>query len=86
MNNEHDPIAHITRQQAREALVNARAMLERAVREMDTYLDAFERAKDDGGRARVMNWAIGYLAANLHGNLRLDILADRQAELTQRMR
>ena len=79
----HELIAGMTRREAREALLNARATLERAMRELDGYLDQFEAAEDNRQRARVMNWTLNYLATNILTNLRIDRLADAQAELTR---
>lgn len=83
MSNEREILARLTRKQARESLLGARATLACAIKELDVYLDKFESAEDDGGRARVMNWVINHLVCNIQGNLRIDRLADHQAELTR---
>lgn len=70
-------------QQSREALAYARTILENAAGELDRYAQQFDQAEDNDSRARVMNWAINYLVSNLHGNLRIDRLANQQAELTR---
>jgi hypothetical protein len=57
--------------------------LKEQFREIDGYIDQLERAEDDGRRARVLNWALNYLAANLISNLRFDRIADQQAELAR---
>ena len=72
-----------TQQQSRQALVYSRTILENALKELDGYLQQFDQSEDTQQRARVMNWAINYLVSNLHGNLRIDQLANQQAELTR---
>ena len=56
-------------------------VLQRSVDEMDRYQDRFQDCKTDAERAQVMNWAVNYLVCNIAPNLRIDLLADSQAEL-----
>jgi len=70
-------------QQSREALACSRKILENAIGELDDYLQQFDQADDTRQRARVMKWAINLLVNNLQGNLRIDRLANQQAELTR---
>ena len=83
MKTEHEFVAEMTRQNARESLANARNTRERALREMDGYLAKFDDAATDRDRARVINWSINHLVANIHPNLRIDLLADSQSELAK---
>ncbi len=83
METAHELIAQAARQSARESLENARNTLERALREMDGYLAKFDDAATDRDRARVINWSINHLVANIQPNLRIDLLADSQSELTK---
>lgn len=79
----HDEIMNqIKRQNGLDALLNAREVLERAVREIDGHVHTYQTAQSDTTRAKALNWTINYLATSLLGNCRLDLLANRQAELT----
>lgn len=83
MKTEHELVAEMTRQNARESLMNARNTLERALQEMERYITKFDDATTDRDRAKVLNWSINHLACNIQPNLRIDMLADRQSELSQ---
>ena len=74
-------IANQYREDGREALLNARGSLERAMRELDRYLDRYEQAESTQDMINNLNWAINELASNILGNARLDILAHAQAKL-----
>lgn len=68
---------------AREALAQARSTLERALRELDRYTSRFEEAESLRDKADVMNRTLNELACNITPNLRLDLIADAQAELVR---
>ena len=74
-----DIIAKQYREDGREALLTARGALERAMREIDRYLDRYEQAENTQEMANNLNWAINELASNVLGNARLDMLAHAQA-------
>ena len=76
-----DIIAKQYREDGREALLTARVALERAMREIDRYLDRYEQAENTQEMANNLNWAINELASNVLGNARLDMLAHAQAKL-----
>ena len=76
-----DIIANQYREDGREALLTARGALERAMREIDRYLDRYEQAENTQEMANNLNWAINELASNVLGNARLDMLAHAQAKL-----
>ena len=84
MKTEHEFIADMTRKNARESLINARKILERALQEMDSYVAQFDDATTDGDRAKVLNWTINHLVSSIQPNLRIDMLANHQCELAQR--
>ena len=84
MNTEHEFVAEMARQKARESLLNARNTLERALQEMDRYISQFDDAATDRDRAKVLNWSINNLVCNIQPNLRIDLLADSQSELSKR--
>lgn len=84
MKTEHEFVTEVTRQKARESLLNARNTLERALQEMDRYLAQFDDAATDRDRAKILNWSINHLACNIQPNLRIDLLADSQSELSKR--
>ena len=67
---------------AKEALEQAKATLERTLRELDRYIEQLDSAQTTKDKAKVMSWAINALASNILPNLRLDLLANAQAELT----
>jgi hypothetical protein len=68
---------------AREALGNARATIERALVELDSYIDRYEEAESLTGKADVMNWTLNHLSTYMANNLRLDTLARAQAALVR---
>jgi hypothetical protein len=69
-------------QRGRDALTQARACLERALRDLDHFDARFEQADSLRDKADVMNWTLNHLA-NIMPNLRLDLIAGAQAELAQ---
>ena len=68
-------------QKARDALLTARSTLERSLRELDHYIDRIDTAETAHDKSQVMNWALNALACNITPNLRLDLIANAQAEL-----
>ena len=70
-------------QKGLEALTHARSILEKAIHEIDIYIGYLEKADSDSEKARFMNWALHYLASNILPNVRLDLIADAQAEFSQ---
>jgi len=68
---------------ARNALANARAILESATRQLDDYAERFEQAESQHARADIINWTLAHLATYIPANIRLDLLASAQAELTR---
>lgn len=73
----------IANKAAEEALANARAALERALREIDRYNDRMNEAKSLRDKADVMNWTLNYLANGIVPNLGFDAIAKAQAELVR---
>jgi hypothetical protein len=82
MENFEELMAEHNRQQAREAMINAREALERGLQELNHYIDRFDQADSDKTRAQVVNWAINHLVCGIQPNLRIDLMADRQSQLT----
>ena len=74
-------IANQYREDGRKALLTARGALERAMQEMDRYLDRYEKAENTHEMADNLNWAINHLASSILPNARLDMLALAQAQL-----
>lgn len=68
-------------QKAKDALLTARSTLERSLRELDHYIERLDVAETAHDRSQVMNWALNALACNITPNLRLDLIANAQAEL-----
>ena len=75
--------AKYARSQAVERLQSAINTLQRNTYCIETYLEKLQDAKDDAERARVLNSAISHLVCNIQPNLRIDLLAESQAELTK---
>ena len=69
------------REIARERLQSAINSLQRAMYEMEVYAEKYENAGTDYDRAKAINYAINHLCCNIQANLRIDLLADSQAEL-----
>jgi len=68
---------------AKERLQSAINSLQRAMYELEVYADKFDNASTDYDRAKVINYAINHLYCNIQPNLRIDLLAHSQAELTR---
>lgn len=64
----------------RDALVNARAALERAMGEIDRYMTSYDQMSG-ADKARVLEWAINYLASSVIPNCRLDMLASAEVAI-----
>lgn len=71
----------MTEQKAKDALLNARSTLERSLRDLDHYIERLDAADSLHDKSQVMNWALNALACNITPNLRLDLIANAQAEL-----
>ena len=79
----HDMLNQLKQQNAKQALIYTRSILERAIHELDTYIDYLDKADSNSKRAQIMNWALHYLTCNILPNVRLDLIANAQAELSQ---
>ena len=75
--------AQQVREMARERLQCAINSLQRAIYDLEVYADKFDNAATDYERCKVMNYAINHLYCNIQPNLRIDLLADSQAELAK---
>ena len=71
----------MTEQKAKDALLTARSTLKRSLRELDHYIERLDTAETPHDKSQVMNWALNALACNITPNLRLDLIANAQAEL-----
>ena len=85
MNDTEIQIAALLAKQAREKanqrLQDAVNVLQRSMYEIERYQERMQDANSDKERAQVINWAVNYLVCNIMPNLRVDLLADSQAEL-----
>jgi len=70
-----------TRNLAQERLQTAINTLQRSMYDLECYLERLDAADSDTERAWVMNSAINHLVCNIQPNLRIDLLAESQAEL-----
>ena len=70
-------------QNGREAIAQARATLERALREIDSYSERYASAETLRDKANALNWTLNYLVTGITPNLRLDLIANAQAELAR---
>ncbi len=68
---------------ARDALSNARAVLEKALAELDHYITRYEDADGLTNKADIVNWTINHLTTYIAMNVRLDTLAGAQAALAR---
>ena len=78
-----DMLNQLKQQNAKQALIYARSILERAIHELDTYIEYLDKADSNSKKAQIMNWALHYLTCNILPNVRLDLIANAQAELSQ---
>lgn len=69
--------------QAQYAETNARAVLERTLVELDRYIERFEQADSLNNKADVLNWTLNHLTTYISCNVRLDLIAQAQAELVR---
>lgn len=67
----------------RESLGVARETLARALQEVDHYIEKYEGSDDTAYKAQVLNWTINFLATFVSTNMRFDMLAQSQADLTR---
>ena len=65
----------------RDALANARATMQRALEELDRYIERYDEAEQLKDKANVLNWTLSHLATYIPNNVRLDMIAGAQAEL-----
>ena len=82
-NQKHDRSlkANYERTQARKHLQSAINRLQRSMYDLECHLESLETAEDDAERAKHLNAAINHLVCTLQPNLRIDLLAQSQAEL-----
>ncbi len=69
---------------AKQALLIAKGTLERSLRELNHHLDWLDATASARDKARVMNSALHDLTCNILPNLRLDLIADAQADFARR--
>jgi DNA-binding transcriptional regulator YbjK len=67
--------------QAKERLQDAANTLQRSMRELESYIERFDQASTERERSQIVNWAVNHLVCNITPNLRIDLLADSQAQL-----
>lgn len=67
--------------QAKERLQDAVNTLQRSMYELEVYIERFEQADTERERSQIVNWAVNHLVCNITPNLRIDLLADSQAQL-----
>lgn len=73
----------LAHQNAKDNLLRARATLERSLAELDHHLQRLDTAETAHDKSQVMNWALNALACNITPNLRLDLIANAQADLAR---
>jgi len=71
------------REIAKQRLQSAINSLQRAMYDLEVYSDKYDNASTNYDRAKVINYAIHHLYCNILPNLRIDLLADSQAELAK---
>ena len=75
--------ANYERTQARKHLQSAINRLQRSMYDLECCLENLEAAENDAERAKALNAAINPLVCNMQPNLRIDLLAESQAELAK---
>ena len=75
--------AQQTRKLAEERLQAAINTLQRSMYEMECFAERLEAADSNAERGWVMNSEINYLVTGIQPNLRIDLLAQSQAELAK---
>jgi len=65
----------------RDALADARATMQRALEELDRYIERYDEAEQLKDKANILNWTLSHLATYIPNNVRLDMIAGAQAEL-----
>lgn len=81
--NETEWQTQIAEHNAADALVAARGTLFRALQELDAYIEQFEAANSPARKAELLNWTLNHLATGITPNLRLDLIANAQAQFTR---
>jgi hypothetical protein len=71
------------REIAKQRLQSAINSLQRSMYGLELYVDKFDNASTDYDRAKVINCAINHLYCNIQPNIRIDLLADSQADLAK---
>jgi two-component sensor histidine kinase len=74
-------LAAQARDKAEQRLRDAVNVLQRSIDEINRYQERLLVCKTDVERSQVINWAVNYLVCSITPNLRIDLLADSQAEL-----
>jgi hypothetical protein len=74
-------LAAQARDKAEQRLRDAVNVLQRSIDEIIRYQERLLVCKTDVERSQVINWAVNYLVCSITPNLRIDLLADSQAEL-----
>jgi len=83
MNTNNEFQAHYAEQRGREAIAQAKATLERALCELESYGERYEASNSLKDKANVLNWTLSHLATYVPNNVRLDLIASAQAELVR---
>ena len=79
----HPIEGHYTRECGQQRIEDVIAQLDRIKLEVQRYAGRYAEAQDDAERAKVLNWTIHQITTNLMSNIRIDLLADSQAQLTK---
>ncbi len=83
MKTEHEIKAQYAEEAALKALLHAQTTLEANIRELDRYIEKFKEASTAKDKAAVLNWSLNHLVCNISPNLRLDMIANAQAEMAR---
>ena len=83
MKTEHEIKTQYAERTALEALMYARTTLEASMHELDRYIERFKEASTPKDKAAVLSWSLNHLVCNISPNLRLDLIANAQAEMAR---
>jgi hypothetical protein len=81
MKTEHEIKTQYAERAGLKALLHAQTILEANMHELDRYIEQFKEASTPKDKAAVLNWSLNHMVSNITPNLRLDLIANAQAEL-----
>lgn len=72
--------AHYAATSGRNALANARTTMQRTLEKHDRHIARYQEAESLKDTVNFLNWTLSHLATYVPNNVRLDLIANAQAE------